>query len=122
ARISRPTFAEHARDPPVRRMADVAGRRTRYANGDGSDELSSYCLDGGRVGRSVHRQCLLVRRQLWKLRRLQHVCFELRQLRWFQRRLRQPWWLLRWLPGPSFLARLLRQLRWLVVWLPELRL
>lgn len=86
-------------------MAGARGRRTRYANGDGLDELSSYCLDGGRVGRSVHRECFLVRWQLWKLRGLQQLWFELRLLKlWLRHELRQPWWLLRWLPEPHFLA------------------
>src|SRR5205823_6530291 len=50
-----------------------------YTNGDGSDELSSYCFDGGSVGRSVHRHCFLVRKQ--RQLRLLTRCVELR-LRW----------------------------------------
>src|SRR4051794_7485448 len=43
------------------------------------DELSTYCLDRGRVGRSVQRQCFLVRKQR-QLRWLQFVRTELQQL------------------------------------------
>src|SRR5215208_6647020 len=55
AHKSRPTFNQHADDSPVRQTADVIACKC-VCKWRWVDELSSYCFDGGRVGRSVQCQ------------------------------------------------------------------